>query len=53
MFRLPTIRRVLEHLGLDHTIDIPRPRTMKQADHISDEWVDRFLGEQSARGTTG
>jgi trehalose 2-sulfotransferase len=31
----PTIRRVLEPLGLDHTIDIPRPRTMKKADHIS------------------
>jgi LPS sulfotransferase NodH len=49
----PTIRRVLEHLHLDHTIDIPSPRTMRQADHISDEWVDRFLHEQSTRGTTG
>ncbi len=31
----PTIRRVLEHLDLDHMIDIPRPRTTRQADHIS------------------
>jgi LPS sulfotransferase NodH len=48
-----TVRRVLEHLDLDHTIDVPSPRTMRQADHISDEWVDRFLCEQSARGTSG
>jgi trehalose 2-sulfotransferase len=48
----PTIRHVLEHLGLDHTVGIPRPRTMKQADHISDEWVDRFLRRQSTRETT-
>jgi LPS sulfotransferase NodH len=48
-----TIRRVLEHLHLDHTIDIPRPRTMKQADHISDEWVGRFLRKQSTRGMRG
>jgi hypothetical protein len=48
-----TVRRVLEHLDLDHTIDVPGPRTMRQADHISDEWVDRFLREQSARGTSG
>jgi trehalose 2-sulfotransferase len=48
-----TIRRVLEHLDLDHTINIPRPRTMKQGDHISDEWVGRFLREQSLRGMTG
>jgi LPS sulfotransferase NodH len=26
---------------------------MRQADHINDEWVDRFLHEQSTRGTTG
>lgn len=49
----PTIRRVLEHLDLDHTIDIPSPRTMKQAGRISDEWIDRFIREQSNRGTTG
>jgi trehalose 2-sulfotransferase len=48
-----TIRRVLEHLDLDHAIDIPSPRTIRQADHISDEWVDRFLREQSTRGTSG
>jgi LPS sulfotransferase NodH len=48
-----TVRRVLEHLDLDHTIDIPRPRTLGQADHISDEWVDRFLHEQRARAATG
>jgi trehalose 2-sulfotransferase len=46
-----TVRRVLEHLDLDHTIDIPSPRTMRQADNISDEWVDRFLREQSTRDT--
>jgi LPS sulfotransferase NodH len=47
-----TVRRVLEHLDLDYTIEIPSPRTMRQADHISDEWVDRFLHERRVRGTT-
>ena len=38
----PTVRRVLRHLDLDDSIAIPRPRTRRQADGITDEWVDRF-----------
>ncbi len=38
----PTVRRVLRHLDLDHTIEIPRPRTNRQTDSINDEWLDRF-----------
>ena len=36
-----TIRRVLRHLDLDDTIEIPRPRTDRQSDCTNDEWVDR------------
>jgi LPS sulfotransferase NodH len=38
-----TVRRVLQHLDLDDTIDIPRQRTDQQTDSINDEWVDRIL----------
>jgi trehalose 2-sulfotransferase len=37
-----TLRRVLRHLGLDDSIEIPRPSTHRQADDVNDEWVDRF-----------
>ena len=45
-----TIRRVLRHLDLDDTIEIPRPRTERQSDSTNDYWVDRFLNERSQRG---
>ena len=38
----PTVRRVLRHLDLDDSIEIPRLRTWREADAITDEWVDRF-----------
>jgi len=44
-----TVRRVLQHLDLDDTIEIPRQRTDQQADGINDEWVDRFLHQNSDR----
>jgi LPS sulfotransferase NodH len=45
-----TIRRVLRHLDLDDTIEIPRPRTERQSDSTNDYWVDMFLNERSQRG---
>jgi trehalose 2-sulfotransferase len=45
-----TVRRVLGHLDLDDTIEIPSPRTDRQSDGTNDEWVHRFLNEQSLRG---
>jgi LPS sulfotransferase NodH len=44
----PTIRRVLRHLDLDDTIDIPEARTVRQADSLNEEWVDRFVQEHQA-----
>jgi trehalose 2-sulfotransferase len=44
----PTIRRVLRHLDLDDTIDLPHPSTKKQADGINEEWVARFLHNHPA-----
>jgi LPS sulfotransferase NodH len=41
-----SVRRVLHHLDLDDTVELPQPRTFRQADHLSDEWVDRFLRDQ-------
>ncbi len=37
-----TVRRVLRHLDLDDTIEIPGPRTDRQADGINDEWVEMY-----------
>ena len=45
-----TVRRVLRHLDLDDTVEIPRPRTERQSDSTNDEWVDRFLNERGQRG---
>jgi trehalose 2-sulfotransferase len=44
-----TVRRVLRHLDLHDTIEIPCPRTDRQSDSTNDEWVDRFLNQQSLR----
>jgi len=46
-----SVRRVLAYLSLDDTIDIPQPRTYRQAGQTSDEWVDRFLREQGRQGS--
>jgi LPS sulfotransferase NodH len=37
-----TIRDVLVHIGADHTVSIPAPRTHRQADALNDEWVRRY-----------
>lgn len=42
-----TLRKVLSHLELDTSIDIPPARTHKQADALNEEWVDRFYEERS------
>ena len=44
-----TVRRVLQHLDLDDTIEISRQRTDQQTDSINDEWVDRFLHQDRDR----
>ena len=44
-----TVRTVLRHLDLDDTVEIPPPRTHRQADHVNDAWMDRFLSEQAVR----
>jgi trehalose 2-sulfotransferase len=36
------VRGVLHHLGLNDTGPVPPPRTHRQADHINDDWVERF-----------
>ena len=41
-----SVRRVLRHLDLDEKIVIPLARTYRQADHVNDAWVERFLREQ-------
>lgn len=38
----PTVRQVLRHLGLDDTIELPRPRTKRQANNVNDDWVATF-----------
>ena len=45
----PTIRQVLRHLELDDTTELPRPRTMRQANNVNDEWVARFRRDHQAR----
>jgi LPS sulfotransferase NodH len=44
----PTVRQVLRHLDLDDTIELPRPRTMRQANSVSDEWAARFRRDHRA-----
>ncbi len=45
-----TVRdQVLGDLDLDDTVEIPPPRTHRQADHVNDAWMDRFLSEQAVR----
>lgn len=39
----PAVRGVLRHLDVDVTVDIPAPRTTRQADELNDAWVERFL----------
>jgi trehalose 2-sulfotransferase len=40
----PTVRRLLDHLGIDLPREyvFPVPRLHKQADAVSEEWVDRY-----------
>ena len=44
-----TVRDVLRHLDLDDSIEIPRPRTYRQADDVNDEWVNRFDQANTSR----
>ena len=45
----PTIRRVLEHIGVAaEGVEIPHPPMQRQADARSQEWVDRFREEVPA-----
>ena len=45
----PTIRRVLEHIGVaPEGVEIPHPPMQRQADARSQEWVDRFREEVPA-----
>jgi LPS sulfotransferase NodH len=44
----PTVRLVLRHLDLDDSIEIPRPRTHRQADDVNEKWVHRFRQANSS-----
>ena len=45
----PTICRVLDHIGVpSEGVDVPEPPLRRQADHRSQEWVDRFRDEVPA-----
>jgi trehalose 2-sulfotransferase len=46
------IQGILGHLGLDDRVVIPKPRTQRQADDISDEWVERFFADVAALAKT-
>ena len=45
-----TVREVLDALGVDAPADLhlPPPVLDRQADELSDEWVERYLSEVSA-----
>jgi LPS sulfotransferase NodH len=46
----PAVRGVLGYLGLDASrAEVPRPRTTRQAGHLSDEWAERFRRERAGR----
>ena len=42
------VRGILGHLELDDRVVIPRPRTQRQADDISEAWVERFFADVAA-----
>jgi LPS sulfotransferase NodH len=43
-----TVRSVLTHLDLDHAaLRVPPCRTHRQSDHVNEDWVARYLAEQS------
>ena len=48
-----TVRRLLDHLQIDLPSDyvFPTPRLHKQADAVSDEWVERYERDARARRT--
>ena len=39
------VRRILRHLDLPDDIAVPQPRARRQADHLNEEWAQRFLAE--------
>jgi LPS sulfotransferase NodH len=44
-----SVAAILSHLGLESDIEIPAPRTLRQADRINEAWTQRFLAEASGR----
>ena len=44
-----TVREVLDAIGVDAPADLamPPPVLDRQADELSDEWVERYLAEAS------
>ena len=42
------VQGILGHLELDERVVIPRPRTQRQADDISEAWVERFFADVAA-----
>ncbi len=42
------VQGILGHLELDDRVVIPEPRTQRQADDTSDEWVERFFADVAA-----
>ena len=44
-----TVREVLDAIGVDAPadLDMPPPVLDRQADELSDEWVERYLAEAS------
>jgi trehalose 2-sulfotransferase len=42
------VQGILAHLELDDRVVIPRPRTRRQADDISEGWIERFFADVAA-----
>jgi LPS sulfotransferase NodH len=44
------VQGILRHLELDDRVVIPRPQTRRQADGLSEQWVDRFFADIAELG---
>lgn len=47
------VQGILGHLELDDRVVVPKPRTQRQADDISEAWVERFFADVAALAKQG
>ena len=40
-----SVEGILRHLELDDHVVIPDPQTRRQADDLSEQWIDRFFAD--------